>query len=303
MKVFITGAGGLVGSAVTKELIAHGHTVVGLARSDASGANITANGGTFVQGDITNLDLVKQLASDADATIHCAFDNSFTDFPKACAEDRDVLDTVGAVYVGTDKVLLTCSGALIVAGVPGADEDTPVPAAMGAFNPRVQSEILALEWAAKGVRVGIMRLPPMVHHPKLMNHGFILLILGAHKKAGYVAVIEGDDNVTWSAVNVLDLAVLFRLALDKTQGGMHWHPAGDSAIKISDIAAIASKKLDIPLKTIPKAEAGAHFGIIGHFLGVGAPFPTEKTKERTGWTVTQPGLLEELEKGAYFDKI
>ena len=44
MRVFVTGAAGFIGTATTKELIANGHTVLGLARSDARSEAQTGTG-------------------------------------------------------------------------------------------------------------------------------------------------------------------------------------------------------------------------------------------------------------------
>jgi uncharacterized protein YbjT (DUF2867 family) len=68
VRVFVTGASGGIGSAVVSELIGADHHVVGLARSEASAATISGLGAAPLGGDIADLDVLKQAASDTTAS-------------------------------------------------------------------------------------------------------------------------------------------------------------------------------------------------------------------------------------------
>ncbi|MRT44411.1 NAD-dependent epimerase/dehydratase family protein, partial [Xylella fastidiosa subsp. multiplex] len=58
MRIFVTGASGWIGSALVPDLIEAGHQVVGLARSEASAAALTAAGAEAVRGTVDDLDVL-----------------------------------------------------------------------------------------------------------------------------------------------------------------------------------------------------------------------------------------------------
>ncbi|MFC7591948.1 SDR family NAD(P)-dependent oxidoreductase [Nonomuraea antimicrobica] len=88
MRVFITGASGWIGSAVTDELLAHGHQVVGLARSDEAAAAIAAKGAVAHRGDLDDLDSLAAAAAAAEAVVHLAFKHDFSDYAGAGRSER-----------------------------------------------------------------------------------------------------------------------------------------------------------------------------------------------------------------------
>src|ERR1700755_3423175 len=73
MRVFVTGAAGHIGSAVVPELLSGGHTVVGLARSDASAAALEAVGAEGRRRTLPAPAGVAAAAAEADGVIHLAF--------------------------------------------------------------------------------------------------------------------------------------------------------------------------------------------------------------------------------------
>ena len=134
MRVFVTGASGHLGSAIVPELIAAGHDVVGLARSDAAAAAVAALGATVHRGDLADLDGLGQAAADADGVIHLAFDHERMrsgDWAAAIAADLKVVHALGDALAGTGKPLVGTSGTLAVAdlGRPGTEQDAGRPAA------------------------------------------------------------------------------------------------------------------------------------------------------------------------------
>lgn len=298
MKVFITGASGYIGTALTKELIAHGHTVLGLARSDASAAKLQALGAEAHRGDLHDLDALRSGAAAADGVAHLAFDHSLfgSDFATAARMDNVAIEAMGAVLAGTNKPLVISSGSLILAG-HGSTEDVVAPQE-GFAAGRAKSEEMTINLAAQGVRSAVIRLPPTVHGGELAPISFIKTMTSAAAKHGFSAYV-GDGATRWPAVNVDDAAVLYRLVLESGVAGRCYHAIGDTGNRLIDIATAISDHLKIPVKSISQEEAVPHFGFIGMLMDPGHdnPMSAEITQEWTGWKPTRPSMLEELKAG------
>src|ERR1700761_4086172 len=106
MRVFVTGASGFVGSAIVKELLAAGHQVLGLVRSEKGAEQVTAAGAEALNGDVNDLEILKQGADASDAVIHTAFNHDFSRFKDNCEDDRRVIEGLGDILAGTNKPLV-----------------------------------------------------------------------------------------------------------------------------------------------------------------------------------------------------
>lgn len=291
MRVFVTGASGFIGSAVSDELIAAGHQVIGLARSDASADALAEAGREVHRGDLTDLDSLRAGAADADGVIHLAFVHDFTDFAKSVETDRIVIEALGDALAGSKRPLVVAAG---IGGLPrGTTEDDAVPAGY----PRL-SEPTALQQVSKGVRASVVRLPPSVHGTG--DHGFVPELISIARARG-VSGFPADGSNTWSAVHREDAARVFRLALEAAQAGSRWHAVADEGIAVRDIAQTIGRGLGLPTVSIPRDETMSHFGWIGAFFTLDAKVPSTLTRKRLGWEPTGPGLLADLDAGHYFD--
>lgn len=302
MHIFVTGASGWVGSAVVPELLAAGHQVVGLARSDASAEALTAAGVDVVRGSLDDPDVLGQTAKDADGVIHLAFkhDLAFSgDFQGAVDADRQAIDTLGDALAGTDRPLVIAGGLLGVAhGRVATEQDglEPDPSAAGMLG-RADNARATLALAERGVRAVVLRLPPTVHGDG--DNGFVPnLVATARSKgsAGYV----GDGSNRWPAAHRSDAARLFRLAVEQAPAGTMLHAAAEQGVVARDMAAVIGRHLDVPVVSVPESEAGEHFGWLSGPFGMDSPASSALTRELLGWEPTGPGLLEDLEQGHYF---
>ena len=292
MRVFVTGASGFVGSAVVSELISAGHQVLGLARSDASARALETVGALVHRGDIDDLDSLRTGAESADGVIHLAFKHDFTDYVGAAEADKNAIETLGGALAGSDRPMVVTSGlAGFALGRPMTEDDVASP-----DSPRF-SEQAALEFASRGVRVSVLRLPPSVHGEG--DHGFVPRLIDIAREKG-VSAYPGDGTNRWPAVHRQDAARLFRLALESAPAGTRLHAIGDEGVPVRDIAAVIGRHLALPVTSVAPESAAEHFGWLGMFFSLDVPASAAITRERFGWDPTRQGLLDDLEEGHYF---
>ena len=301
MRVFVTGATGHIGSLVVPELLEAGYQVVGLARSDTSAAALTAAGAEVHRGALDDLDSLRAGAAAADGVIHLAFMHDFGDYEGAAQTDLRAVETIGAALEGSGKPFVVTSGTamltfLLPPGRLGTEEDV---ADAGSLAPRIVSENAAIALSWRGVRTSVVRLAPSVHGPA-DRHGFVPRLIGIAREKGVSAYV-GDGSNRWPAVHELDAAHLFRLALEKAPAGLVLHGVGDEGVPLRAIAGVIGRHLNLPVVSIPREEAAAHFGWLGAFASIDNPTSSAATQELLGWRPAHPGLLANLEEGSYFD--
>jgi nucleoside-diphosphate-sugar epimerase len=296
MRVFVSGATGFIGAAVVKELIAAGHEVLGLARSEAAAAALTAAGAAVHWGSLEDVDSLRKGALGADGVIHTAFIHDFSKYADNCETDRKVITAMGAALEGTGKPLVITSGTAVMA-VPGrtiTEEDTDIASSS---IPRIASEQAAAAVAARGVKVSVVRLPPSVHDAG--DHGFVPMLINLARQKSESAFI-GDGQNRWPAVHRLDAARVFRLALEKAADHATYHAIGDEGVPVRDIAAIIAERLQLPLASKSPEEAAAHFGWLSHFLALDTPATGKLTEQWLNWQPTHCGLMEDMKQADYF---
>ncbi len=295
MRIFVTGASGFIGSAVVAELIGAGHSVLGLARSDAAAAKVAALGAEVQRGALEDADSLARAAAGADGVIHCGFIHDFSKFKENCLIDRRAIETMGAALAGSRRPILVTSGVMVRASGPIAVETDPVIPASDAY-PRA-SEETADALAARGLAVATVRLPPSVHGRG--EKGFVPMLYGLAREKGVSAYI-GEGTNRWSTVHRLDAAHLYRLAIERGAAGGPYHATGDDGLPFRDIATEIGRLLGIPVKSVKPEEAADHFGWFASFAGWDAAASSAGTRAALGWTPKEPGLLADIAQPGYF---
>ncbi|WP_428391949.1 SDR family oxidoreductase [Lichenicoccus sp.] len=290
MHVFVTGSTGWVGSALVEDLIAAGHRVTGLARSETKAAALAAAGAEVLHGTLDDLDTLRHAASAADGVIHTAFNHDFSKFAENSEQDRRAIEVLGGALEGSDRPLLVTGGVALLA--PGrVATETDVPERIPSY-PR-QSEAAARALLARGVRATTIRLSPSVHG--IGDHGFVPILIGMARQKGMSAYL-GEGLNRWPGVHRLDAARLYRLALEGGAREPAYHGVADEGVPFKQIAEVIGRQLGLPVES----RGREHFEWFADFAGLDMPASSALTRSQLGWEPTGPDLLTDLDQPGYY---
>lgn len=289
MRVFLTGATGFIGSRIVPELLGAGHEVLGLTRSEAGARALAEAGAQVHHGDIEELDSLRAGASQADAVIHTAFDHDFSNFVANCEKDRRVITALGEALKGSDRPLLITSGTAMGGSGPGVlasehvlDRHHP--------NPRIGSEEAGEALKAAGVDVRVIRLP-QVHDT--VKQGLITPLIEIVRAKGMAAYVGQGAN-RLSAGHVLDVATLYRLALEKGERNARYNACAEEGVSARDIAEALGAGLKLPVVRLEPDAVAAYFGWMALFAAADMSASSAWTRHALGWQPKGPTLLEDL---------
>jgi nucleoside-diphosphate-sugar epimerase len=308
MRVLVTGGTGHAGSYIIPELIAAGHEVAGLARSDTAAAALSALGATVRRGSLEDLDGLKEAAADSDGVIHVAHRQDLLPsggMDAVAAAELPVMLAYGDALAGTGKPLVAAGsiGSAGNLGRPATEDDPALPSSdedKGTLRVRNVVERAVVGLAEQGVRSSIVRLPPIAHSTT-DSAGFLPGLIALAKEKGF-AGYPGDGANLWGAVHLRDVASLFRLALEKGPAGKYWHAMEDGGIPFREIAEAIGSRLGLPTVSVPMdvLMLPGYFGQFTNLVTMDLPATNLITRQTLGWEPTQPKLLADLDNGHYF---
>jgi nucleoside-diphosphate-sugar epimerase len=308
MHVFVTGGTGHSGSYIVPELIAAGHEVTGLARSDRAAAALSAFGAKVRRGDLQDLTGLREAAAGADGVIHVAHRQDLLvsgGIDAVAAAEVPIMLAYGEALAGTGKPLVVAgsigsSGSL---GRPATEDDPALPSGdehRGTLHARNVVETTVIGFAGQGVRSSVVRLANIAHSTT-DRAGFLPTLIALAKEKGIVGY-PGDGANLWNAVHIRDAAVVFRRALETGPAGRYWHAVGDEGIPFREIAEAIGRRLGLPTVSIPAdiLMVPGYFGFLANIVTQSYPASNLITRRTLGWEPTQPGLLADLDNGHYF---
>lgn len=294
MRVLLTGANGWVGSMIVRELLAAGHTVVGLVRSKEKGESLAAAGGTPLVGALGDLDVLRRAAGDADGIVHTAFGLDFSKIAEMAAEERRAMEAFAEVLAGSDRPLVMTGGfGLKPSGETFTEGDRPSP--IPGF-PRA-SEQTAFELAGRGLRAAVVRLPRSVHGVG-ERHGFVPMLAAVARETGVSAYV-GDGQNCWSSVHRVDAARVFRLAVERAGQGEAYHAVAEEGVPYRDIAEAIGRQVGVPTRSLTPEKAAAHFGGLAMWVAGHGPASSARTRAVLGWEPREVGLLADIDRPDY----
>ena len=309
MRVFVTGGTGHIGSYIIPELVAAGHEVTGLARSDKAADAVAALGAKVRRGDISDLDGLKAAAAESDGVIHVAHRQDLLTsggIDAVAAAELQIMLAYGEALAGSGKPLVV-SGSIGAPGWenlgrPATEQDPSLPggaAYKGTLRVRNAVELAVIGLAGRGVRSSIVRIPTIAH--STTDVGFLPLLIGLAKEKGVVGY-PGEGANLWPAVHARDLATLFRLALEKGEAGKYWHGVESEGTPFRAIAEAIGSRLGVPAVSIPAdvLMLPGYFGFLANLVTLDLPASNRITRQVLGWEPTQPGLFADMDNGHYF---
>lgn len=294
MRVFVTGATGFIGSRIVSNLLAAGHQVTGLTRSEAGAQALVAAGAEVHRGTLEDPDSLRAGAEHADAVIHTAFDHDFMNFVANCEKDRRAIEAMGSVLKGSGRPLI------ITSGTGMGDAGLGQPATEDVFNannpnPRVASELAGHALLDAGVDVRVVRLP-QVHDT--VKQGLISPFIAISRDKG-VAVYVGDGTNCWPAAHVADVAKLYQFVLDKGRSGARYHAVAEEGIPAREIVEVVGAGLGLPVVSLSPEQAQAHFGWFAMFAGLDLRASGAWTQAQLDWQPVGPGMIADLQAMDY----
>ena len=291
MDVFLTGGTGLVGSALLSALLADGHTVHALARSDSSAQALEAAGATVVRGSVEDAGLLAEAARTADGFVHTAAGADGKDADR----DAALLDAVLPALAGSNKPYVHTSG-VWVHGAGTIDEDTPfAPPALTAWRLPLDARVRAA--ADDGVR-SVVIAPGIVYGRGL---GLPTVVKDGPRTDDGALLLPGSGEQRWTTVHTEDLARLYVAALTEAAPGAYYLGVNGQNPTVREIGEAANRGAGLDERTVAstEAETEARLGALAGALDISQEATGDRARAELGWAPTGPSLLEDLSSGSY----
>ncbi|HUF88660.1 MAG TPA: NAD-dependent epimerase/dehydratase family protein [Gemmatimonadota bacterium] len=289
MRIFLTGASGYIGSAVTRELVEGGHEVTGMFHAADSEERVRSLGAKAVRGELTDPATYAEIAGEQEALIHLAFDRG-----RPVEADRAALDTLieaGRTHYIEDAHVIYTSGCWVLGdtGDAAADEDAPTdhPAEVVAWRPAHEQWLLGMTGEGAGLTATVVR-PGMVYGGA---GGLVSSLFSSAAEEGAARYV-GDGRNRWSLVHRDDLAVLYRRIVEERAGGI-FHGVDGEPTEVLEVARAASEAAGAggETRSVTVDEARGSLGSIADALVLDQTLVTRRAEE-IGWRPRHPSFVQ-----------
>jgi dihydroflavonol-4-reductase len=222
-RIFVTGASGFIGGALTTRLVERGDEVVGLARSDAAAHKVAAHGAEVARGDLMDERSIAAGMAGCQAAYHVAGVNSH------CPSDPDMLLRVNvggaeaavraAARAGIARMVYTSSAAALgePQGTIGTEDCTHRGSYLSVYDrSKHEGEQAVFAAAAKtGVEVVAVNPSSVQGPPRIGGNGGIIIAYLNGKLPVFV-----DTHV--SVVDIRDCVEGHLLAAERGESGRRY---------------------------------------------------------------------------------
>jgi nucleoside-diphosphate-sugar epimerase len=297
MKIFCTGASGYIGGSVAAHLIASGHQVTGLVRSQDKADAVRARGIEPVMGTLDDAAVLSQAAKAADVVVNAA-----------SADHKGAVVALLDALAGSGKPFIHTSGSSIIGTQSRGersddifDEDTPFTPSP-ARAARVELNHLILGYRDKGCRPVII-CPSLIYGIGLganRDSVQVPLLIKLAKKRGNATHAGPGENI-WSTIHIDDLVPLYALAIDKAPAGaFYFAENGEDSMRELCVSINRMLGLAGPPAAMTMQEAAAEWGegTAENTMASNSRIRAKRARQ-LGWQPKARGLIEEIEQGCY----
>ena len=294
MNIALTGGTGFVGSHILSELVAHGHEVTALVRSEDEAIAVSKEGAKTAVVDLYDRPAVVGLLTSVDGSVHVASPGDET----SAALDSAMVDAVVEAYTGTGKPHVQITGIWNYGSNTDISENSSYHAPpMVAWKEEIEQRLFGA--------VDIRAIVPVVSVAYGDAGGGVPgVLLGSPRDDAGNLIMIGDGRQHWSTVHVADVANFFRRALENDSARGRYVVGNGINPTVAELTEAAAVAVGAP-GAVPGSDEEARARLGDYFAEVlllDQGTTSARARGELGWQPTHPGLSDEFRAGSYFKR-